>query len=77
MAASLWGSLLTHVSVGLVTASGSVYVSAFVFNLTEQKRMARQIISGNLRKSNSKPLNVKFCPVSSIMHDGMGSKSGR
>ena len=78
MAAFLRRSLLTEtrVAVGLVTAIGSAYVGAFVFNLTEQKRMARQIISGYLRTLNSEPLNVKFCPVSLTMMERKVSQEG-
>ena len=79
MAAFLRRSLLTEtrVAVGLVTAIGSAYVGAFVFNLTEQKRMARQIISGNLRKLNSEPCTQRQILSSLFDYIGIESKSGR
>ena len=69
MAASVSGKLkLLRSRVSLAAGGsflvGTTFVGAVLFNLTEQERMARQIISGNLLNSDSKALDVKFCPVS-------------
>ena len=76
MAASVWGKLKllssrVSVKVKSVSVGASVLVGAFVFDLTEPKRMARQIISGNVRNMDSKgkALDVKFCTVSLTMMD--------
>ena len=67
MAARYWKvlkELASRIPVLVGTDISCVYLGGFVFNLTEPKRMARQIVSGNLRFLESETLDTNFCPVS-------------
>ena len=52
------------VTVVVLGTVSTATVSAWLFTMTEHRRIAEQISSGKLRGSSSGPLNTKFCQLS-------------